>query len=54
MPSQDRLEEELDMVLTLPVTGNTGDRSADTIDAGGVLTELSGVLVRDGARGTRI
>lgn len=27
---------------------HTGDRSADTIDAGGVLTELTGVLVRDG------
>jgi transposase len=27
---------------------HTGDRSAATIDAGGVLTELSGVLVRDG------
>jgi transposase len=27
---------------------HTGKRSADAIDAGGVLTELSGVLVRDG------
>lgn len=26
---------------------HTGDRSAKTIDAGGVLTELTGVLVRD-------
>jgi transposase len=30
---------------------HTGNRSADAIDAGGVLTELSGVLVRDGYAG---
>jgi transposase len=30
---------------------HTGTRSAETIDSGGVLTELSGVLVRDGYAG---
>jgi transposase len=30
---------------------HTGNRSADAIDAGGVLTELTGVLVRDGYAG---
>lgn len=30
---------------------HVGDRSADTIDAGGVLAEFTGVLVRDGYAG---